>query len=56
MEIENLTEISKEIIDLLRKLKCYGKIEIALNQDSSQLSLILNNSEKKVIMVKKKQL
>ena len=55
MEIENLTEITKEITDLLRKLKPYGKIELALNQDGSQLSMILNNSEKYVIMVKEKK-
>lgn len=55
MEIE-LTETEKKVLELLRLLQPYGKLEISMNQSGSQISLYLTNPKKEVIMVKKKQL
>lgn len=52
METNNKIEIEQQILDLLWKLKPYGKIEIALNQDGSQYSIYLTNPEKKIIIIK----
>ncbi len=50
--MEQLTEIEKQVLEVLRKLKNYGKIEISLNQDGSQYSIYLTNSEKIIIKTK----
>lgn len=51
--MQELTEIEKQVLEVLRKLKNYGKIEISLNQDSSQLSIYLTNITKEIISIKK---
>lgn len=49
-----ITEIEKRIIELLRKLKPYGKLEISMNQDGRQISIYLNNPIKEVIIIENK--
>lgn len=51
MEIE-LTEIEKQVLETLRKLKNYGKIEISLNQDGTLYSIYLTNPEKIIVKIK----
>ena len=48
---QELTEIEKQILEILPKLKNYGKIEISLNQDGSQYSIYLTNPEKIIIKI-----
>lgn len=49
-----ITEEEKKIILMLRELKPYGKLEIAMNQNNSQLSIYLTNVIKEVIPIKGK--
>ncbi len=47
-----LKEVEKRISELLRELRPYGKIELAMNQDGSQISIYLINSQKETIIIK----
>ena len=51
-----LMEINKEeekIILLLRKILPYGKLEISMNQNGTEISCYLINPIKEVVMIKK---
>lgn len=48
-----VTDQEIELIKVCRKLKPYGKIEIARNQTGEQLSVTLTNPERLVIAVAK---
>jgi hypothetical protein len=48
-----LSESEKKVIELLRDLKPYGKLEIAVNQDGTQLSVYLTNPVKEIIYTEK---
>lgn len=50
--MQELTEIEKQVLEVLRKLKPYGKIEISLNQNGVEYSIYLNNTEKIIIKTK----
>lgn len=47
-----LKEVEKKISELLKEIRPYGKIEIAMNQDGSQISIYLTNSQKETIIIK----
>ena len=46
-----LTNYEEQIILLVRKIKPYGKLEVARNQNDSKLSVILTNPEKQVFIL-----
>jgi len=47
-----ITKYEEQIILLIRKIKPYGKLEIAMNQDGTQFSTYLTNPEKEVFILK----
>ena len=49
--IKELTESEKKVLEILRKLPQYGKIEISKNQDGSQLSVYITTTIKEVIKI-----
>lgn len=46
-----LSEAEKEVIRVVRKLKPYGKVEFALNQNGRDITWTLNNPERAVIVL-----
>ena len=49
MPPEDLTPNEQRVIEVLRKLRPYGKIEITLNQNGSEYWVILTNPQKIVL-------
>jgi len=46
-----ITEIEEKIIIMLRELKAYGKLEIAMNQSGTEISCYLTNPIKQIIHI-----
>lgn len=53
MDIDrDITQSEYEFVLLLRKLKPYGKLEVARNQNGFEYTATLTNPERKVIEIK----
>lgn len=47
----DITQGELELLKIVRRLRPYGKVEIAMNQSGTDVSIILINSDKTVLTV-----